>query len=55
MHSQGSQRRAVVQRQGWLEWTTNLAFYPLRFIVSAANELFQVIGMSFQALTVDSL
>lgn len=39
-------RRAVVRREGWLEWTANMAVYPLRFVLSAANELFQLIGTS---------
>lgn len=38
--------QAVVRREGWLEWGANLAVAPLRFILSGANELFQLIGMS---------
>ncbi len=35
----------VVRRAGWLDWTTNLAISPLRFVLSVANELFQFVGM----------
>lgn len=42
-------RGAVVRREGWFEWTLNLAIFPLRFILSAANELFQLLG-NFTAL-----
>ena len=36
--------REVVRREGWLMWSLNLAVFPLRFILSAANEIFQFIG-----------
>lgn len=39
---------AVVRREGWMDWAANLMVYPLRFIVGAANELFQLIGTRFK-------
>jgi len=39
-----TRRREVVRRQSWLPWTLNLAFFPLRFVMSAANEIFQFVG-----------
>jgi len=41
----GISRGAVVRREGWVEWMMNLAIYPLRFILSATNELFQLVGV----------
>ncbi len=39
-------REAVVRRRdSWLGWTLNLAVLPLRFILSAANEVLQLFGM----------
>lgn len=35
----------LVRRVGWLEWIANLAVFPLRFILSTMNELFQLTGM----------
>ena len=39
-----TRRREVVRRASWLSWTLNLAVFPLRFVMSAANEIFQFVG-----------
>jgi hypothetical protein len=45
MMSPGPPGREVVRRAGWLEWTANLAVFPLHFILNAVNEIFQLTGM----------
>ena len=40
----GRRRMDVMRREGWLEWSMNLAIFPLRFILGVANEMFQLMG-----------
>lgn len=40
----GARRGAVIRRESWLAWGLNLTTLPLRFVMNAVNELFQLLG-----------